>query len=189
MDQNYERKIERFLVKIRSRGLAFAAFRLGDEDTALDTVQEAMMGFVKAVEGYEEEAWTNLFYKILTRRVTDWQRKESWRRKLAHISLFSHFGKGQDEEGESYEANIADTESPDPVHADLMSGVLASDYEAALAALPPRQQEAYLLRHWQGMSTREAAEIMRCSEGSVKTHLSRAMHSLKSELKHWMEEE
>jgi len=192
LNDNRERAIERFLTRMRGKGLAFATFRLGNEDTALDLLQEAMMGFVKAADSYDEEAWTNLFYKILTRRITDWQRKTQWRQKLAHISLFSQFGGRQDDENgheSSYESELVDPESDNPVHADLMSGELAAEFEAALRALPARQQEAYLLRQWQGLSTRDAASIMRCSEGSIKTHLSRAMTALREALSDWVDED
>lgn len=190
LNDNRERAIEQFLARMRGKGLAFATFRLGNEDTALDLLQEAMIGFVKAVDDYDEEAWTNLFYKILTRRITDWQRKTQWRQKLAHISLFSQFGGSQNDEDDNennYEAGRLDTESEDPVQADLMSGELAAKFEAALRALPARQQEAYLLRQWQGVSTRDAASIMRCSEGSIKTHLSRAMTALREALSDWVD--
>ena len=190
VDQDRQRSIERFLTGIRSKALAFATFRLGDEETALDMVQETMMGFAKVVDDYPAEAWTNLFYKILTRRVTDWQRKSRWRQALAPISLFSRLGCGRDGDDDeaNFEARIADTASDNPVHAELMTGELAARFEAVLATLPPRQQEAYLLRQWQGLSTRETADIMRCSEGSVKTQLSRAMRTLRDELGDWLEE-
>ena len=190
VDQDRQRSIERFLTGIRSKALAFATFRLGDEETALDMVQDTMMGFVKVADDYPAEAWTNLFYKILTRRITDWQRKSRWRQALAPISLFSRVGgKHNDDDEANFEARIADTTSDNPVHAELMSGELAARFEAALATLPPRQQEAYLLRQWQGLSTRETADIMRCSEGSVKTQLSRAMRTLRDTLGDWLEEE
>ena len=191
LDQDQQRSIERFLAGIRSRALAFATFRLGDEETALDMVQDTMMGFVKVVDDYPAEAWTNLFYKILTRRVSDWQRKQRWRQALAPVSLFSRLGGGGDDDDDepNFEARIADTASDNPAHAELMTGELAARFEAALATLPPRQQEAYLLRQWQGLSTRETADIMRCSEGSVKTQLSRAMRALRDALGDWLEEE
>ncbi len=181
-------EIERFLTAIRSKALAFATFRLGDEEAALDMVQETMMGFARTADDYEQAAWTNLFYKILTRRVTDWQRKQQWRRKLAQILPFSQFDGQGDHEGENYEARLIDGESDDPAHDEMLTGELAATFESVLERMPARQQEAYLLRHWQGLSTRDTAAIMRCSEGSVKTHLSRAMRTLRDELGDWLNE-
>jgi len=80
--------LEPFLRRIRSPALAFASLRLRDEDTALDMVQETMIGFVKVAPNYEAEAWKNLFYKILLRRITDWQRKVAWRKRIPHPAVF-----------------------------------------------------------------------------------------------------
>ena len=186
MKHNIESKLERFLCEIRSKTLAFAVFRIKDEETALDLLQETMMGFVKSAHRYEEEAWTNLFYKILTRRITDWQRKQSWRSKLRHIVSFSHLAGAEDEQDNIYSAE--DSLQANPVQSQFGAGELAVEFEAVLQALPPRQQEAYLLRQWQGMSIKETASIMKCTEGSVKTHFFRAMKSLKEQLGEWIDE-
>ena len=179
-------KIERFLGEIRSKTLAFAVFRLKDEETALDILQETMMGFVKSAHQYDEAAWTNLFYKILTRRITDWQRKQTWRRKLRHILPFSALGDTDDGEDNYY--TDADNTQSDLVHAQQSADELAGQFESVLQLLPARQQEAYLLRQWQGLSIKETAKIMQCSEGSVKTHFFRAMQSLKEQLGEWIDE-
>ena len=186
MKPNIDRELERFLGQIRSKTLAFATFRLKNEDTALDILQETMMGFVKSAHRYEEEAWTNLFYKILTRRITDWQRKQTWRRKLRHIMPFSQLGESEEEYDNFY--TDADNTASNSTHSQLSADELSSQFEAALQLLPPRQQEAYLLRQWQGLSIKETAAIMQCGEGSVKTHFSRAMHSLKDQLGGWINE-
>ncbi|MES1987899.1 MAG: sigma-70 family RNA polymerase sigma factor, partial [Pseudomonadota bacterium] len=55
--------------------------------------------------------------------------------------------------------------------------------EAALEKLPARQREAFVLRYWEEMDVAETAKVMGCSDGSVKTHCSRAVHSLAIELK------
>jgi RNA polymerase sigma-70 factor (ECF subfamily) len=52
--------------------------------------------------------------------------------------------------------------------------------ETALKKLPARQREAFVLRYWEEMSVAETAESMGCSEGSVKTHCSRALHAMAS---------
>ncbi len=187
--KNNEIALERFLTDIRSKTLAFAVFRVRDEEVALDLLQETMMGFVKSADNYDEEAWTNLFYKILTRRITDWRRKETWRRKLRHIMPFSNLTESESEARE-YDNNLTDADNTqtNPAQSQLGADELADQFQAVLALLPPRQQEAYLLRQWQGLSTKETASIMKCSEGSVKTHFFRAMKSLKEELGEWLNE-
>lgn len=181
--------LEPFLRRIRSKALAFASLRLRDEDTALDMVQETMIGFVKVAQDYETDAWTNLFYKILLRRITDWQRKVAWRKRLCHILPFSQLGDADDDDEETDETfTHAGNATPDTAESAYDADILSGQFERALQSLPPRQQEAYLLRQWQAMSVKETADIMGCSEGSVKTHLSRAMQTLKTQLGEWLDE-
>lgn len=186
---NDENNLEDFLIKVRSKALTFTVFRVGDENHALDILQEAMMGFVKVYNNYNKDAWLNLFYKILKRRITDFHRKKGWRNRLQQIIPFSHIAKEEGTEKSWDDLHTHDDNtSSNPVESQYLAGDLADDFEQALQALPSRQQEAYLLRQWQGMSVKETADIMGCSEGSVKTHLSRAMQSLKSNLGGWIDE-
>jgi len=173
-----------FLRDIRNGALKYAQIRVASEEAALDILQDSMIGFVQAVDKYEKEAWKNLFYKILKRRITDWLRKRSWRNKLAPMLRFSQLSTEQEEqppEPEFLGAN--DTDS------NVDAGRLLTQFETALSNLPVRQQEAYLLRQWQGMSVNETADIMNCSAGTVKTHLSRAMQSLKEQLGEWINDD
>lgn len=186
MKQTIDSRLEPFLIKIRTQTLAFAVFRLKDEETALDILQDTMMGFVKVAHRYEQEAWKNLFYKILTRRITDWQRKETWRRKLRHILPISRLSKTEDHQDNFY--THASNTASNPAESQMATDELAENFEAVLQQLPARQQEAYLLRQWRGLSVKETATIMQCSEGSVKTHLFRAMKTLKEQLGEWLDE-
>ena len=185
LDQQFNDQLEQFLGETRSKMLAFAVFRIRDEETALDLLQEAMIGFINSAHRYEKAAWTNLFYKILTRRITDWQRKQAWRQKLRHIMPFSQLDVEQNERVDA--AGIAEPSLNNPVESQQISDELAQQFEQLLQTLPPRQQEAYLLRQWQGMSIRETASIMQCTEGSVKTHFFRAMQTLKAQLGGWVD--
>jgi len=173
-----------FLREIRNGALKFAQIRVSSEEAALDILQDSMIGFVQAVDKYEKEAWKNLFYKILKRRITDWLRKRTWRNKLAPMLSFSQITPEQEErppEPEFLGANDTDL--------NLDAERLLTQFETALSNLPARQQETYLLRQWQGMSVNETADIMKCSTGTVKTHLSRAMQSLKEQLGEWINDE
>lgn len=181
MDTKPQHKLETFLLGIRAGALKYAALRCGDEDTALDLLQDTMMGFAGSAENFPPEAWKSLFYKILQRRIADHFRKRQWRSRLAQ--MFSLSARDSDDEP-VYEP--ADCE-----HAGhhFEAGELQQAFEAALQALPERQQQAYLLRQWQQMSVKQVADIMQCSQGSVKTHLSRAMTNLRQALGEWINDD
>ncbi len=181
MSPDWHARLDGFLRDIRSPALKMTVLRVRDEELALDLLQEAMIGFVAAARRYEEDAWPGLFYRILLRRITDWQRKRGWRERIARILPFSALA-GAEGDGADPEGPPAD--SAQDCHA---ADELAQALERALAELPARQQEAWLLRQWQGLSVREAAAAMGCSEGSVKTHLSRALGALRERLGDWID--
>lgn len=181
MDADYQRELEVFLQQIRSGALKYAACRCRDEDAALDILQDTMIGFVDSAAGFPQSAWKNLFYKILQRRISDRYRKQQWRQRLARMFSLS----SRDDEGE------AQYEPAQPEHGEhhYEAAELQQAFDEAVSALPERQQQAYLLRQWQQLSVRQVADIMQCSEGSVKTHLSRAMSNLKQALGEWIDEQ
>ncbi|MFV2057273.1 MAG: sigma-70 family RNA polymerase sigma factor, partial [Thiohalomonadales bacterium] len=117
----------------------------------------------------------------------DHLRKQTWRNLLAQILPFSQIVDNNDSTAE---------QPPEPEFwgasdtlASFEAQRLALEFESALKKLPDRQQQAYLLRQWQGLSVNETADIMNCSNGTVKTHLSRAMQSLKEQLGEWLNDE
>ncbi len=181
MDSEQSRQLEVFLQQVRAGALKYAACRCRDEDAALDVLQDAMIGFVDSAADFPQQAWKSLFYKILQRRISDRYRKHQWRNRLAQMfSLSSHNDEGE-----------ADYEPAQPEHGEhhYETAELQQAFDEAVQALPERQQQAYLLRQWQQLSVKQVADIMQCSEGSVKTHLSRAMASLKLALGEWIDEE
>ncbi len=184
MSPDWHAKLDLFLRGVRTPALKMTVLRVRDEELALDLLQEAMIGFVAAARRFEEDAWQRLFYRILLRRITDWQRKRGWRERIARILPFSALGEG-DDGGEARDPEGEPAASAQDCHA---ADALAEALEQALQRLPARQQEAWLLRQWQGLSVQEAAAAMGCSEGSVKTHLSRAMRALREQLGDWIDE-
>lgn len=145
-----------------------------DAEEALDIVQEAMFGFARRYGGHPEAEWPPLFYRTLQSRIIDWQRRTGLRNRWR-----IWFGAGDDaDDGPDPLENVADGKTPDP-EAALADRAVGTAIEAALRQLPFRQRQAFLLRSWEGLGVAETALAMGCSEGSVKTHYSRAVHTLR----------
>jgi RNA polymerase sigma-70 factor (ECF subfamily) len=120
-----------------------------------------------------------LFYRILQNRIKDWYRSNSRRHKL-----FSIFRRDDEEANDPVESH-PDRSGHEPEQ-QLQSSRSVTELDAALKALPLRQQQAVMLRIWEGLDVAQTASIMGCTSGSVKTHYSRAVHSLRKQLgDHW----
>lgn len=174
------RAMERFLAEVERRALRIAVLSVGDRDEALDIVQDAMFKLVRNYGSRPSEEWRPLFFRILANRITDQQRRQTVRQRV--IAWLAPAG---DDDDSDPIAELPDTRpvAPDEVlgRADAMAAL-----EAAVGTLPGRQRQAFLLRSLEGLDVAETAAAMGCSEGSVKTHYSRAVHSLRSALgDHW----
>jgi RNA polymerase sigma-70 factor (ECF subfamily) len=153
-----------------------AALAVGNEDDALDIIQDAMLAFVGKYGSHPEEEWAPLFYRVMQNRVTDWHRRSTVRNRLR-----SFLGWGDSPDDEDPLEQLADRHTV-PADSKIAGDQLAASLEAALTSLPLRQQQAFLLRAWEGLDTRQTATAMGCSQGSVKTHYSRALHALRDSL-------
>lgn len=163
--------LQDFLVGIGPRAYRFAEGGLRHRDDALDAVQEAMARML----GYRDRPaseWPALFWTVLRTRIIDIQRRNRIRLRW----LLPH---DPDDDSVAW-----DTATPDPAraHAGQQAWQQIAD---ALRRLPARQREAFTLRVLEELDVATTAAIMRCSEGSVKTHLSRARHALQHSLKDW----
>lgn len=161
-----------------------AAYAVRDDHAALDIVQDAM---IKLAEKYGDKSaaeFPMLFQRILQNTIRDYYRRQKVKNALT--SLFSSLTpKDQEAEYDPLE-NLTDTENastPDRPEASFEQNQTLRLIEQAISALPPRQREAFLLRYWEGMDIAETALTMKCSEGSVKTHCSRASQTLAASLK------
>jgi RNA polymerase sigma-70 factor (ECF subfamily) len=175
-----EAKLNRFLAEVEKRALRITEISIRDRDEALDLVQDAMIKLARNYAARPAEEWTPLFYRILQNRIRDWQRRQAVRNRV-----MVWFGRGSEED--DYDPIAA---APDPAgrtpDEELQSHQAMQGLEAALAELPGRQREAFMLRTFEGLDVRGTAAAMGCSEGSVKTHYSRAVHSLRETLgEHW----
>lgn len=173
-------EISKFLADTERRAFKQAMFATRDEDAALDIVQDAMM---KLAEKYADKPAAELpmlFARILQNTIHDHFRRQKVRNTWT--TLLSALGKGdeKDEEFDPLETLQAKSDSnatEDPAR-QLEQAQVVRLIEAALQKLPARQREAFLLRYWEEMDVAETAAAMGCSEGSVKTHCSRAVHAL-----------
>jgi len=151
-----------------------ARFALGNADDALDVVQDAMLQLVRRYADRSEQEWGALFYTILQSRISDWRRRAKVRNRF-------RVWFGGDETATSNPLENIAGHSPEPP-AQLRDKQAMASLEAALRDLPPRQQQAFMLRVWEGLDVAQTAKTMGCSQGSVKTHYSRAVHALREKL-------
>jgi RNA polymerase sigma-70 factor (ECF subfamily) len=174
------RAMDRFLAEVERRALRIATLSTGNRDEALDIVQDAMLKLVRTYGGRPSEEWRPLFYRILANRITDQHRREAVRRRV--IAWFATAEPDDDSDP------IAALPDPRPIGPDEVLGRAdaMTALEAAVDKLPARQRQAFLLRSLEGLDVADTATAMGCSEGSVKTHFSRAVHSLRAALgDHW----
>jgi RNA polymerase sigma-70 factor (ECF subfamily) len=171
--------MESFLQTIERPAYRMAVIASRNREDALDLVQESLCRFVDRYADRPPEEWKPLFYRILHNCIRDFNR-----RRMVRRCLQTWFGGENDKDGNEME-KLADEQRPDPEHAITVNHAFAA-LQAALSDLPYRQQQAFLLRGWEEISGTDTARIMGCSEGSVKTHYSRAIHTLREKLgDHW----
>jgi RNA polymerase sigma-70 factor (ECF subfamily) len=159
---------------VERRALRMAEFATGSRDEALDLVQDAMFAFVRHYGSRDGAEWPPLFWRVLDSRLNDWHRRQRVRGRW-------WFRPGDSSEGDDLIAAAPDAREPGPL-ARMADGEASAALDAALRELPLRQRQAFLLRIWEGLDVADAAVAMRCSEGSVKTHLSRALAHLREAL-------
>lgn len=170
--------LDRFLASVEGRAFRLARYAVRDDDEALDIVQDSMMTLAGKYAHKAEHEWAPLFFRILHNRIRDWHRRTSVRRRV--FALF----RPRAESGQELDPVQLAVDGPhvEPDHVNRMSAA-ARRLERCLTELPVRQREAFLLRAWEGLDVAQTAAAMGCSEGSVKTHYSRAVHRLREQLK------
>ncbi len=155
-------------------------FAVRDEHTAVDVVQDAMLKLTEKYAAKPAAELPMLFQRILQNTIHDHFRRQKVR--STWTSLLSALGKRdeKDDDFDPLETLVAKSDSNatvDPA-VQLEQAQIMTIIEQALGRLPTRQREAFLLRYWEEFDVAETAAAMGCSEGSVKTHCSRAVHAL-----------
>ncbi len=184
-----EKELSDFLKSVETKAFKRTVFSTRDEDAALDIVQDSM---IKLAEKYGQQPANELpllFTRILQNTTLDWFRRQ--KTQNTWVSLFSSLKGGKNE-------SFDDAESQDPLEflesetenlgsdsgdTQLERKQMAKILENEISKLPARQREAFLMRYWDELDISETAKLMGCSEGSVKTHCSRAAASLEKSLK------
>jgi RNA polymerase sigma-70 factor (ECF subfamily) len=173
-----------FLASVERRAFKQAVFAVQEEEAALDIVQDAMLKLAEKYSARPSAELPLLFQRILQNAVRDHFRRTKVRSTWTTLLHSMGLG-GEDEEGdplETLEVEEASNIPASPAERLEQSQVMAI-IEAAVKTLPDRQREAFLLRYWEELDVSETAKAMGCSEGSVKTHCSRATHALAKILK------
>jgi len=164
---------------VERRAYKHALYAVRDEDAALDIVQEAMLKLAERYADRPPGELPMLFQRILQNATNDHFRRSKVRNTWTRL-FSSFFTKDDDEEHdvlEMLEGQQEERPHENPeAQVDQMQTL--AEIEAALQKLPARQREAFLLRYWEELDVAETAAAMGCSEGSVKTHCSRAVHAL-----------
>jgi len=183
-----DKELSDFLESVERRAFKQAVYAVRKDEAALDIVQDAMIKLAEKYGDKPVDELPMLFQRILQNTIHDFFRREKVRNTW--VSLFSSFGgNGGDGEGgddfdlleslESEDGSQAAESSADKVEREQTLNLI----DAEIQKLPTRQREAFLMRYWQDMDVAETAAAMGCSEGSVKTHCSRATHALAQALR------
>lgn len=172
-----------FLATSERRAFKQAMFAVRNEETALDIVQDSMMKLAEKYGDRPAEEFPMLFQRIIQNTIRDYYRRSKVR--SLWTTLLSAFSSDDEEEHDPLETIEVESESYTPNSPDgqLEQSQLLVILEEEIKSLPPRQREAFLMRYWEDMDVAETASAMGCSEGSVKTHCSRATHALAVALK------
>ena len=171
--------LDGFLRRVEASAFRIAMVSVRDTDEALDIVQDTMMRFATRYAARPSAEWRPLFFRILKNRIRDWARRRAVRHRV--MSFFS----GQQADDPDPVAAAPGPRSDDPsVEAEGHEAMLA--LEAALRELSQRQREVFMLRNFENLDVAETAGAMGVSDGSVKTHYSRAVARLRELLgEHW----
>jgi RNA polymerase sigma-70 factor (ECF subfamily) len=157
-------------------------FAVREEEAALDIVQDSMLKLSEKYGDRPEEEFPMLFQRILQNTIRDFYRRSKVRSMWT--TLLSAFASDDDEDDDPLERLAVDMDDggPKTPESALLQTQTLNILEAEIKKLPTRQREAFIMRYWEDMDVAETAAAMGCSEGSVKTHCSRATHTLAAAL-------
>lgn len=165
-------KLNVFFIEHEKKAFSIAFMSLKNHEDALDVVQDVMIKFVEKYKNKKQALWTPLFYRMIQNRITDFHRKNTKQKK--YLKFFYQEDKNEIE-------NIKDVNETNCIK-QIEQFEKIEQLQNALEKLPTRQLQAFICRIWEGLSVKETAKSMKCSQGSVKTHLFRALNQIREEL-------
>ena len=173
--------LDAFLASVQRRAFTMTRAALGNTDDAMDVLQDSMLQLVKSYADRDADQWRKLFYRILNNKINDLFRRRKLQRRFGGLlpGLSSQNTNEQDETADPFD-KIAAADGDPAIHLQRQRTIVKLHVQ--ISRLPRRQRETFMLRCWEGFSTRETAQTMGCSEGSVKTHYSRALSALRVNL-------
>lgn len=179
-----DKELSDCLKSVEKRAFKRTVYAVRDEDAALDIVQDAMIRLAEKYSDRPAAELPLLFQRILSNATMDWFRRQRVRKSvLQNMSDFDVDPNGGDfdllESLESADGMLGAESAADTVSRSQVLLLI----EQEVSALPARQREAFLLRYWEEFDTAETAAVMGCTEGSVKTHCSRAVQALNKALR------
>lgn len=179
-----DKELSDFLKSIEKRAFKRTVYAVRDDEAALDIVQDSMIRLAERYADRPPAELPMLFQRIMSNATMDWFRRQKVRNAV--VQNLSDFEGGEDNDDfdlleslHAVEGSLGAESAADAVSREQILLVI----EAEIAELPARQREAFLLRYWEEFDVAETAEVMGCSEGSVKTHCSRAVHALAKALR------
>ncbi|MDP1692763.1 MAG: RNA polymerase sigma factor [Burkholderiaceae bacterium] len=180
-----DKELSDFLKSVEKRAFKRSAYTVRNDEAALDIVQDSM---IRLAEKYADRPAAELpliFQRILSNATMDWFRRQKVRNALfVNLSEF----EGADDDGGDFDLlELLDTSGGQTGTENTADSVgrmqTLQIIDTQVQQLPARQREAFLLRYWEELDVAETASVMGCSEGSVKTHCSRAVHALAKALR------
>jgi RNA polymerase sigma-70 factor (ECF subfamily) len=179
-----EQELSDFLKSVEKRAFKRSVYHVRNEESALDIVQDSMMKLAEHYGHKPVDELPMLFQRILSNCTLDWFRRQKTRNAL--FSNLSDFESGSDDESfdllETLDSS-GDSEQVESAEKTTERAQILREIEAEILELPARQREAFLMRYWEELDVAETAVAMGCSEGSVKTHCSRAVQALSKALR------
>jgi RNA polymerase sigma-70 factor, ECF subfamily len=176
-------ELSAFLESVERRAFKQAVFAVREEESALDIVQDAMLRLAEKYGHRPASELPLLFHRIMQNAIRDWFRRQKvralWTTLLSSLSP----GREDDDQDPLETLEASDGSNPEAPGVELERTQVLEIIEQEITRLPERQREAFLMRYWEELDVAETARRMGCSQGSVKTHCSRAAHTLAAALR------